>query len=278
MKKNLNILKSSVLVILVLFSSFLYAQNSEKYHFNHFNITDKVILVNFDSYGNIYCVDQKNTISKFDLEGKLIYSYSNPNYGAIASIDVDNPEKIMIFYKDAAIILFLNEQFAPITNPINLFNLNYFNISLAAFSNTNTIFIFDQTHSKLILLDFYLKEISQFQLLNTHFNPTKMVSWENNKLVIHDPKVGLLFFDSFGTLEKEINLLIPNDFQMFESKILYLQDATLKEYNFVTLEMLQTPLNEIATDISNFITVKKSGSILVGLDNQGNLFIGKRNF
>ena len=275
---NVNILKSATLLIIVLFSCFLKAQNTEKYHFNCVNNTEKISFFDLDSYGNIYTIENNTIISKYNNQGKLLNSFSNPNYGTITSIDISNPDKVLVFYKDAAIILFLNEQFAPLINPINLFNLNYFNITLVSATNANTICIFDQTNLKLIILDLFLKEKSQFQLLNTPFNPIKMVSWGNNKLVIHDPKVGFLFFDNFGTLEKEIALLVPNDFQINDTKILFLQDSIIKEYNFEKLEMLQTPLSDIVTDASLFKTIKKSGPFLVGLDDKGILYIGKKIF
>ncbi len=275
---NVNSFKFATLLILVVSSCFLNAQNSENYKFIRFEIAEKISFFDIDSYGNIYTIEKNNIISKYTPQGKFLYSYSNPNYGTITSFDISNPDKILIFYKDAAILLILNEQFAPIINPINLFNLNYSNISLAAFTNSNTICIFDQSNYKLIMLDLFLKEKSQFQLSNTQFNPIKMVTWGNHKIAIQDPQVGLIFFDKFGTIEKEVALLIPHDFQIYNSKILFLQDSMIQEYNFEKLEMLQTPLNELSPDVPLFKILKKSGTNLIGLDDQGVLFMGKKNF
>lgn len=275
---NVNLLKTAALLILVCLHHFLFPQNSEQYTFSCVNFEEKVSFFELDSYGNIYTVDQKNCLTKFNLQGELIFTYSNQVNGSISSIDVQNPQKIMIFYKDAAIIQFLNEQLAPITEPISLFKLNYFNISLVAFSNANTISLFDFSNLKLITLDLFLKEKSQFQILNSSLHPTKLISFGNNKLLLQDPKEGFLFFDSFGTLEKEIALQIPNDFQIFDSKIFFVQDSTIKEYNFEKLELLQIPFSEISKNIPQFITVKKSGSFLIGLDALGKLFIGTKNF
>lgn len=275
---NVNLLKTAALLILVCLHHFLFPQNSEQYTFSCVNFEEKVSFFELDSYGNIYTVDQKNCLTKFNLQGELIFTYSNQVNGSISSIDVQNPQKIMIFYKDAAIIQFLNEQLAPITEPISLFKLNYFNISLVAFSNANTISMFDFSNLKLITLDLFLKEKSQFQILNSSLQPTKLISFGNNKLLLQDPKEGFLFFDSFGTLEKEITLQIPNDFQIFDSKIFFVQDSTIKEYNFEKLELLQIPFSEISKNIPQFITVKKSGPFLIGLDSLGKMFIGTKNF
>ena len=275
---NINVLKTALLLILVTLHSLLFPQKQEQYTFVCVNFTEKYSILELDSYGNIYVVDEKNRLSILDHHGKPIYSYSNPNFGAISSIDVQNPQKIMLFFKDAAIILFLNEQLTPVADPISLFKLNYFNISLAAFSNSNSIFLFDNSDLKLIILDLFLKEKSQFQILNSAFQPSKMVPLSNNSLVLLDPKEGIAFFDSFGTLEKEIPLQIPNDFQISESKIFFIKDSTIREYNYEKLELLQVPLSEISTNTPQFIILKKSGQHLVGIDLFGKLYIGSKNF
>jgi hypothetical protein len=273
-----NTLKTSALLILLCLHSILFSQKVEQYHFNCVNETEKYSILEIDPYGNIYVVDEKNRLSIINSQGTPLFSYSNPNYGTLLSIDVQNPKKIMLFYKDAAIIQFLSEQLTPITEPISLFKLNYFNISLAAYNSSNSIFLFDDTERKLIILDFFMNEKSKVQILNSAFNPSKMVSLSNNKLLLQDPLEGFIFFDAFGTLEKEISLQIPNDFQINESKIFYIQDTTLREYNFEKLELLQLPLSEITPNAPQLIILKKSGQLLIGIDFFRKIFIGTKIF
>lgn len=275
---NVHVLKTVAFLILVCLHQFLFPQKSEQYSFSSINFDEKISFFEIDTYGNIFVVDQKNRLIKLDFQGNILFSYTNPNYGTISVIDAQNPQKIMVFFKDAAIIQFLNEQLAPISEPISLFKLNYYNISLVTFSKTNVITLFDESNIKLITLDLYLEEKSQIQILNSSLQPSKLISFSNNKLLLKDPNFGLIFFDSFGSLEKEIALKIPNDFQLYESKILFVQDSTIKEYNFDKLELIQIPFSEISKKSPLLVTVKKSGLYLIGLDSLGKLFIGTKNF
>lgn len=238
----------------------------------------KVRFFELDSYQNIYTVDQNSTLSKLNLKGEVIATFGFAKYGTLSSINVLNPLKIMLFYKDAGIILFLNDQLTPITQPFNLFNNNYQQISLASFSNQNQIFLFDPVEMKLFILDFFMREISQNQLYVPHFHPFKMISTNDKGLLFQDAENGILFFDNFGTFQKQIPLHTSSEFQFVDNRICFLENGIWNEYNVQKLDWNQFVISELISNPIPFTQLKKGDRFLVGVDANGKLFICSQNF
>ena len=114
--------------------------------------TAQIIAV--DPQGNIYAVNNAS-LYKYAPNGTLLYSYTQNLDGNITSIDVDNPLKIMLFYRDAGTILFLNDKLSPIGDAIDLFAKGLTTINLATYSTKNQIILYDEANTDLIILDFY---------------------------------------------------------------------------------------------------------------------------
>ena len=91
-----------------------------------------------DPNRNLYLVGGSK-LSKLDGEGRLLRSFDDSFLGDIASIDVDNPMKIMVFYRESGKILFLDDRLSPVTEPLDLFSHGYTSVSLAAYSTDNLI-------------------------------------------------------------------------------------------------------------------------------------------
>ena len=163
LKKKWNLKIISLLFICHFFAVFFsYSQNdSLKDHICLDKIRGEYITV--DSQGNIYVV-QDSYLYKYSLTGKFQYSYTNFALGSITTVDATNPSKIMLFFRDAGVLIFLNEQLSSITEKIDLTALNFNTISLAAFSTTNNIWLYDYANMDLISLDFYMNLKNKIQL------------------------------------------------------------------------------------------------------------------
>jgi hypothetical protein len=227
----------------------------------------KADYVKIDPYGNIYTVKEAQ-LSKFTPEGKLLFSYSNNKLGVISSVDVFNPMKIMLFYKDAGMLVFLNEQLALINDPISLFDANYFTISLASYSTANQIHLFDNANKYLITLDFFMREISRTPINFPALNPIKMIEIEEKSLAFQDVEAGILLFDAFGTFNKLIPVITPNPVTVTSELIYYTNNNEVAFYNYKTLkaETQQLPIsNVIQTHYfrKNMILLLQNGTIWI---------------
>jgi hypothetical protein len=190
--------------------------------------------ITIDPYGNIYAVKEAQ-LSKFSPQGKLLYKYSDNTLGTIYSVDVFNPMKIMLFYKDAGTLVFLNEQLTLIKDPISLFDANFFSISLASYSTANQIHLYDNTHKYLITLDFNMREISKTPINFPSFNPTQMIELEEKRLAMHQPEAGIFFFDAFGTFITLIPILTSHTVEVTSELIYYTDNNQVSIYNYKIL-------------------------------------------
>jgi WD40 repeat protein len=223
--------------------------------------------LSLDPYGNIYAV-KESQLSKFSPQGKLLYTYSNRTLGVISSIDVFNPMKIMLFYKDANTLVFLNEQLALINDPISLFDASYYTLSLASYSAANQIHLYDYANKYLITLDFNMREISKTPINFPSFNPTKMIELEEKSLAFHDPEIGVLLFDAFGTFNKLVPILTPATVTVTSELTYYTFNNEVNIYNYKTLnaEKRQLPVQDVLQTLfyrNNMIFLLQNGTIWI---------------
>lgn len=195
--------KATIFLILFSIFGFITAQSTD----NQLQTikTVKGNALSADPNGNLYVVDGP-LLYKFDSEGRFLHKYSNFLWGDITSIDVDNPLKIMVFYKNESQILFLDKNLIPLMEPLDLYANNFKNIQLATYSTDNTIWLYDAVLQDLINVNFQLKELSRNHLSMRNFNPTQFFSIKEKQLIMFNPATGVVFFDAFGTYLKTIAL------------------------------------------------------------------------
>jgi len=224
-------MKKALLISLLLFFLGLSYAQSEKSSM----IEQNAEIMAIDPQGNLYLVNDAS-LYKYGPEGELRYSYTNNILGNIASIDVDNPLKIMIFYRDAGIILFLNDKLAPIGDPIDIFAKGMTTISLATYSTKNNIILFDESNTDLIILDFYFQEKERIHYDFNEFHPFMLKDIHEKMLLMQDAKQGMFFFDGFGTFEKNIALYSDYPMQWLDNQFIYIKDKQLHSYNHQKFE------------------------------------------
>lgn len=191
-----------------------------------------------DPQGNIYAVNDA-TLYKYAPDGTLLYTYNENLLGHISSIDVDNPLKIMLFYRDAGFIVFLNDKLSPIGDKVDLFSKGLTTISLATYSTKNELYLFDESNTELVILDFYFREKERVHYDFQEFLPTLLKDVNEKMIVMHDPRRGVFFFDNFGTFDKNITITSELPVQIVKDNILYVKDNQLSRYNFQRLEQQQ---------------------------------------
>jgi len=190
--------------------------------------------IKMDPFGNIYTV-RKAQLHKFSPQGELLFSYSDKTLGVISSIDVFNPMKVMLFYQDAGMLVFLNDHLAPINESISLFDVNYFTISLASYSAANQIHLYDAANRYLITLDFFMREHARIPINFPSFNPIKMIELEEKSLAMHDLESGVFLFDAFSTFNKLIPILTTQPIEVTSELIYFTNNDEVSIYNYRTM-------------------------------------------
>jgi len=223
--------------------------------------------IKIDPYGNIYSV-KETQLSKFSPNGKLLFTFSDYKSGIISSVDVFNPMKIMLFYQDVGKLIFLNEQLLPITEPVSLYDADYFTIFLASYSAANLIHLYDNANKYLVTLDFNMREISKTPINFPFFNPTKMIELEEKSIAFHDPAKGIFLFDSFGTYNKLIPIITSNSVEVTSELIYYTHndEIIIYDYKILDSETKHLPTSNVIQTLiyrNNIILLLKNGTIWI---------------
>ncbi len=162
-----------------------------------------IIDMEVDKLGNFYLVDSENNIQKFDKDQKLKFSYSNNQYGKPEMVDVINPHKILVFYKQQQTLVFLDNtlaEFSIITLDPNSF------YSAAGMANDGNIWLFDSYYNKLLKIDFNGEKVDESFPYN-NIDPdkiaySKIIERENYVMIIEKDDDVYLFSNQAYFIKK----------------------------------------------------------------------------
>lgn len=191
-----------------------------------------------DNLNNIYTV-ANNEIIKYDSDGNYFSKFSDKTWGNVHYIDVSNPLKILVFYKDFSKIIFLDNMLGQSGSTIFLEKFGLEQAQLACVSHNNGIWIYNQQNFELIRLAQTLEITNKTgnlgQLLGINLTPN-FISQYNNFLYLNNPETGILVFDSFGTYYKTIPIKGLNSFQIRDDDIIFIQKNKVGAFNLKTLK------------------------------------------
>ena len=229
----------TVLLILffVSFFSSLIAQDTSRFQLRK----DIVITADFfttDNQSNVYTV-KANVLTKYDKNGKLLYKYSNKNFGDITFVDASNMLKILVFYKNYLVAVFLDNTLSQNGEPISFDKLGYIQAQLVCSSNNSCMWMYDQQNLQLVRLDQSLQPIQQTGnlsvLLGISLQPDALMEYDN-KVYLNNPGTGILIFDIYGTYYKTIPIKDVRQFQPFNGRVFYSKGTDIKAYDLKTAD------------------------------------------
>ena len=161
-----------------------------------------------DNLQNIYLVASKtNQVKKLNSDGDSVTVFNiSTRYGKVYSIDVTNPLKVLVYYKDFATILLL-DQFFAIRTAIDLRRLGITQVKAVALSYDGNVWLYDEGDGKLKKIDESGKVLVESADLRLVFddalNPIKIID-NNSELYLYDSKLGWLIFDYYTALKKRL--------------------------------------------------------------------------
>ena len=106
-----------------------------------------------DNLDNIYILNSRNQIKKFNANGDSVAVYNDvKKFGQATLIDVSNPLKILLYYRDFATVVML-DRFLNAVNSIDLRKQNIFQAKAIGQSYDNKIWVYDEMENKLKKVD-----------------------------------------------------------------------------------------------------------------------------
>lgn len=178
-----------------------------------------------DQLNSIYAV-RKGEVIKFDATGAELCRYSNKLIGEDVKLDVSNALKVILFAPSQMRLFFLDSRLGEMQEQIDLFQLGFQQITLAATSYSNGVWLYDPINFSLIRFNQNMeqdhKSLSLSQLLRIEFYPTDLIE-VNKRVYLTDPEQGVFEFDVFGNFVRKIPIkgiskLVISDNRLFFSR------------------------------------------------------------
>jgi hypothetical protein len=191
-----------------------------------------------DNLDNVYILTTNDQLKKYKPAGDSLAVYNNVRkFGKIYSIDVSNPLKVLLYYKDFSSIVVLDRMLA-VRSTIDLRRKNILQVAAIAQSYDNNIWVFDAMDNKLKKIDDQgnvLLETPDFrQALGEAIAPQQIID-HNKQVYLYDPENGLYVFDLYGTFKRKIPLKGWDNVNVTDKFILGISNQSLQAYNISTL-------------------------------------------
>ncbi|HEY4876739.1 MAG TPA: hypothetical protein VIH86_14265 [Puia sp.] len=199
-----------------------------------------------DNLGNIYLLSKDNQLKKLDANGDSAAVYNAvTKYGNVYFIDVTNPLKILLYYKDFATIIAV-DRFLNVINTIDLRSLNIFQVKAIGVSYDNNVWIFDELDANLKRIGVdgsLIDQTTDFrQLFDTIPDPSTIID-QNGLVYLYDTAHGVYIFDHYGALKNHIQLKNWLDFTVIDKNLMGRNENFFLKYQLGTLNIEQQAMS-----------------------------------
>jgi hypothetical protein len=189
---------------------------------NHDTIPYKLVAAagsdfSVDNLGNIYVITSENQLKKLSATGDSIAVYNDVRrFGRLHFIDVTNPLKLVLFYRDFATIVIL-DRMLNVRNTIDLRKQNIFQPGAIALAYDNNIWVYDEQAARLKRIaddGSLVAETNDLRLVFDSVPSPRHIADQNSLVYIYDSTLGVYMFDYFGTLKNRVQLRGLADFDV----------------------------------------------------------------
>jgi len=260
MKRVVNIV--SVFIFSLTFSA--KAQNESPYKLISM-IKGDVVDFAVDNLDNVYVLSSTGQLKKYNSNGDSVAVFNNvKKFGKISTMDVSNPLKVLLYYKDFSTIVVLDRLLA-VRNTIDLRQQNIFQVNAIAQSYDNNIWLYDEGDSKLKKIDDdgkLLLETADFRLLFSQAPLVKNICDQEGFVYLYDPQLSVFVFDYYGALRNKILISGCEDFKVAGKFIFGINNDTLHRYEINTFRVDEEKLPGL---LNNSLKVNFTSSRLYAL-------------
>lgn len=189
----------------------------------------------------------KDAVYKMDTTGTLMFQQSVKAFGEITDMDLVNPMKYLVFFREQQLIGFFDNTFTPYQSKTRLSDLNVSYATLVCYSmQFDRIWVFDQDNSKLILFNNEGKRTLETENLNGMIGleePVQMMERLGNLYVVDEDR-GVYIFDMFGSLVNFVEVKGIKWIQVDANNFFYVEEGQFCGYNFKTRSLFRMDLKE----------------------------------
>ncbi len=233
-----------VLILLVSATVSGYAQSDSLFHFEK-NYTGIITDFAVDNLGNLFLIYQNGQLKKLLPNGDSAAVFNNVRkFGKVYSVDVSNPLKVLLYYKDFGTVLIL-DRFLNVRSVLDLRKQNLLQVKALGQSYDNNIWIFDEMESKLKKIGDdgrMLDQSTDFRLIFDSMPSPEIIIDQNKSVYLYDSLKGIYLFDYYGALKNRIPFLGWIDFNVISNSLVGRDENFLYRYNIGSLQLQQFPV------------------------------------
>lgn len=220
----------------LLLARFGFAQNDSSFVLLR-TYSGDIANVALDNLDNLYIVSSTGQIKKLNNRGDSVGVFNGLRaFGKLESLDVTNPLKPLLFYKDFSTVVVLDRFLANRTS-LDLRKHNILQPTAIGLSYDNNLWVFDQYDNKLKKLDEAgntLFETPDFrQLFDQALAPQKIIN-DNGLVYLADSARGIYVFDNYGTFKRRIALKDWSHVDVWNGNLVRLSNNKIIVYNQAT--------------------------------------------
>lgn len=205
-----------------------------------FAVRVKPLLAEVDNLGRLYVVNAQNTIINFKPDLTEQYRYASRKGGAISSLDVTNPLKVVAFYDDFNQVRILDNTLSIISE-LDL-STRFSDVSACGVTNDGNLWIFDPVQFKLIKIKdngtviFETSNVNDFGMEGVKISDIRE---KGNYVMLCDRNKGFYFFDNLGQYLHHFPVNSEIKSVQFDGRNVYYYSGTgLKSYSVRLKEKL----------------------------------------
>lgn len=179
-----------------------------------------------DELGNIYLLHD-TYIERKSAVGKEHFRSSDFNFGPVEFLDVTNPLKPFLHFRQAGKLVFFDNTLSQQGEAIDLFNQNIGQIELIAGSRGDYFWLWESVNSEMIRTDRNFQKISSTGnlsfLLGRELHP-EMILERGDHVYLVDPVHGVLVFDIYGTYRTTLKIFPHVGLHVANNQLIYLEN------------------------------------------------------
>lgn len=231
-------MKSFLIIILGIFSS-LWTMAQPVFQKER-TIPGQYTALAVDNLEQIYLLTTTNQLKKLNEKGDSLAVYNNiRKFGAASLLDISNPLRVLLFYKNFGTLVVLDRMLNPI-NTIDLRQHQIFNAEAVGLSYDGKIWVFDNTEKVLKKIDengkLLLKTPDFRQLFNGAPNPNQII--DRNQLVyVYDSTCCIYSFDYYGSYKGKIPIAHWNNLRISDKYIFGNDSSQFYRYHLITQKL-----------------------------------------
>lgn len=218
--------------VLLLLSTPLLAQEDSVFTLLR-TIKGNIVDFTADNLDNVYLFTSTDQLKKLNANGDSVGIYNNVRkFGKVSYIDVSNPLRVLLYYKDFATIVVL-DRLLNVRNTIDLRQQNIFQAQAVGLSYDNKIWVYDELENKLKKIDEdgkLLFETPDFRQLFEQSPAPSTICDQDGFIYLYDSLRGVFVFDYYGNLKNKILLTGWKDFRVVGKYLYGIKNDSLLRY------------------------------------------------